>query len=522
MPEQPISVVAHGGISLDEIFGRTPTTPSVVVVDGYGVKVSVTAGRLVLTDGIGEQRRTVKLSRSQRTVKRIVVLGKSGSITLDAFRWCSDVGIALVAVDADMTQLLTYSTPNRHDDARLRRAQAFAQVDGTGTMLAKHLVAEKLAGQSRVATQVLGQPEVAALIDVQIEALQSATDPHRCLLIEARGAAAYFSAWKGLNLSFGARDASKIPQAWTDYRQRASELAGWTSARSATHPINAILNYCYRLAEIEATLACHTLGLDPGMGILHVDKAYRGSLALDLIEAIRPNIDAYVLDLVGSHTFRRADFHETRDGRCRVLAPLTHTLAETMPQWAHAIAPHAETIAHAFAENTPGSTRRTPLTGKPRTSQRRPAKPPRVARPTPACPNCGNPLGDRRRALCPACFEANRLPVARDRAAATAKRLAELHILDQDPATRPTSNELRSAKVSASRTANDLWDLENPDAIRDIEHFRTQILPGIVAVPIQVIGERLGVVQDAAWRIREGRLTPHPRHWESLRGLAES
>ena len=72
---------------------------------------------------------------------------------------------------------------------------------------------------------------------------------------------------------------------------------------------------------------------------LHADQKARDSLALDLMEAVRPEVDAYVLDLLAGRTFSAKDFVETRKGVCRVLAPLTHTLAETTSQWARAIAP---------------------------------------------------------------------------------------------------------------------------------------------------------------------------------------
>jgi hypothetical protein len=68
-------------------------------------------------------------------------------------------------------------------------------------------------------------------------------------------------------------------------------------------------------------------------------------LALDAMEAVRPQVDAYLLDLIEARTFSAKDFVETRKGVCRVLAPLTHTLAETAPRWAKAIAPVVEDVA---------------------------------------------------------------------------------------------------------------------------------------------------------------------------------
>jgi hypothetical protein len=42
------------------------------------------------------------------------------------------------------------------------------------------------------------------------------------------------------------------------------------SPRLATNPPNAILNYCYALLLCEARLSAVAVGLDPGLGMLHV------------------------------------------------------------------------------------------------------------------------------------------------------------------------------------------------------------------------------------------------------------
>jgi hypothetical protein len=47
------------------------------------------------------------------------------------------------------------------------------------------------------------------------------------------------------------------------------------------------------------------------------------------------------------------------------------------------------------------------------------------------------------------------------------------------------------------------------------------MLPALEAVPVSKIRQALSIGNDAAWRIRNGTLTPHPRHWEALRGLGD-
>lgn len=147
---------------------------------------------------------------------------------------------------------------------------------------------------------------------------------------------------------------------------RKSVLTG--SPRLATNPANALLNYLYAVLESESSLAAAALGLDPGLGFIHVDTPARDSLACDLMEAVRPKVDAYVLDWIMSQPLKREWFFEQRDGNCRLMASLAIRLSETAPVWRHAIAPVAEWVARTLWSNSTGRTRHvappTRLTGR--------------------------------------------------------------------------------------------------------------------------------------------------------------
>jgi hypothetical protein len=139
------------------------------------------------------------------------------------------------------------------------------------------------------------------------------------------------AAWSSLPIPFSARDATQVPEHWRTFGQRSSLLS--KGPRLATNPAGAILNYLYSLVEAETILACHAVGLDPGVGIFHVDQRDRGSLALDLMEAVRPLVDSYVLALLTQRTLSARDFVETRQGACRLKPRLAGQVAETLPAW---------------------------------------------------------------------------------------------------------------------------------------------------------------------------------------------
>jgi hypothetical protein len=82
------------------------------------------------------------------------------------------------------------------------------------------------------------------------------------------------------------------------------------------------------------------------------------------MEAVRPNVDAYVLDLLRTRTFKKNHFFETREGICRLMPPLTHELAETGTLWAGELGHVTERVARTLFEAVRSSISATP-SGKP-------------------------------------------------------------------------------------------------------------------------------------------------------------
>jgi CRISPR-associated protein Cas1 len=86
------------------------------------------------------------------------------------------------------------------------------------------------------------------------------------------------------------------------------------SRRPPLDPINALLSFLYTLLTHDCRAAAESVGLDPSVGFLHRDRPGRPSLALDLMEELRPVFaDRLALSLVNRRQLRVSDF-ETRDG----------------------------------------------------------------------------------------------------------------------------------------------------------------------------------------------------------------
>lgn len=325
----------------------------VLVVSGYGLRVEVKRGHLSVEDGVGGQRRQARFSRVTPGLRRLVVLGHSGLVTLDALRWLHDIGAAFVQIDAD-GRVIVASGPAGLDDGRLRRAQALAAQNGVALEVGRYLVVQKLNGQARVLER-LQDGNAAHELRAMARAVECPRTLEPIRQLEAQAAVVYWDAWERIPVKFARRDERRVPEHWRTFGPRHSPLTG--SPRKAANPANAVLNYLYAVLEAEARIAALAVGLDPGIGILHADQRSRDSLACDLMEAARPQVDAFLLDLLETRTFRRSDFFETREGVCRVMPPLTHLLAETAPWWARAVAPVAEHVARILFTSGPSPRR---------------------------------------------------------------------------------------------------------------------------------------------------------------------
>lgn len=73
--------------------------------------------------------------------------------------------------------------------------------------------------------------------------------------------------------------------------------------------MNALLSFAYTLLASDCAAALRGAGLDPYVGYLHTDRPGRASLALDLMEELRPLLgDRFCLTLVNSRIIRPEHF----------------------------------------------------------------------------------------------------------------------------------------------------------------------------------------------------------------------
>lgn len=87
------------------------------------------------------------------------------------------------------------------------------------------------------------------------------------------------------------------------------------SCRPPTDRFNALLSFTYSLLAGDCAHALESVGLDSFVGFLHRDRPGRKSLALDLMEELRPCLaDRFVLTCVNNRRVSEGDFETTQSG----------------------------------------------------------------------------------------------------------------------------------------------------------------------------------------------------------------
>ena len=159
------------------------------------------------------------------------------------------------------------------------------QIERTVRDHALRVEAETLKGVSR---QLAGQ----------LEQISCCADLDRLRGLEGEASARYFSTLDQLILN-----------------QRDSFSFDGRSRRPPTDPVNAMLSFLYTLLAHDCAAALESVGLDPYVGFMHRDRPGRESLALDLMEELRPiAADRLMLTLVNTRTIQDKHFSRQAGG----------------------------------------------------------------------------------------------------------------------------------------------------------------------------------------------------------------
>ena len=178
-----------------------------------------------------------------------------------------------------------------------------------------------------------GLEETAQTLRNQAKQALEATDLENLRGLEGVGATAYFGVFDHLILN-----------------RKTDFFFHGRNRRPPLDRVNAMLSFSYSLLAHDCASALESVGLDAYVGFLHRDRPGRSSLALDLMEELRPCMaDRFVLTLINNRAIRPEDFQTqdsgavllTEDGRKKFLKAwqerkrdiITHPYLEEKMSW---------------------------------------------------------------------------------------------------------------------------------------------------------------------------------------------
>jgi len=277
-------------------------------LSGFGVKLTVQdlahMSVLRVTNGREDERQSTSYAFRPRRFpfSGIIVEGKSGYVSLQAFHWLSKFRIPLFIMDYK-GNLLSSLLPRSPSKPELREAQFNAAHSPERKFkIARALVQAKVARSIQVLdylSELHDLKKTVRTVTEQSERLSSARTVRDVRLIEAQVATRY---WYALD--------SMLPKHLCfDGRHRYSA--------NASDPVNASLNYGYGVLKGECLRHVNSAGLESTIGFLHDSRVSRErinhALAHDLMEPFRWLIDLTVMEMFTSNQLDLKDFYFTGD-----------------------------------------------------------------------------------------------------------------------------------------------------------------------------------------------------------------
>src|SRR2546425_4429289 len=208
---------------------RTPAVSQlskhgVLCLWGFGVKVRLDKNHFCAEWGVGLKRYQVRLSRVDgHKLRRVILLGSDGYISLESLRFISDVGATFSMIDKRGKALMVCS-PVSPSDSRLRRAQSLALLNGSALRISREIISEKLAGQAALVRDLLENSAAADAIERIRAELPSKQSLERVRFSEAAAGKIYWSAWANVPIRWTRKDERRVPSHWKIFGSRISQL----------------------------------------------------------------------------------------------------------------------------------------------------------------------------------------------------------------------------------------------------------------------------------------------------------
>lgn len=229
-------------------------------------------------------------------LKRVVIVGKV-TIETPVLHRLAGENISVVFLSGKRLKFNGVLQGRMHNNGQLRVTQYKNSLTGFALEVSKELVERKIQKQLGLLAETReGRPDLRLKLTTAMNTLEEVSGKVRGMQgdlnslrgLEGGAAASYFSAFVCMfpdSLGFERRN-----------------------RRPPVDPVNAMLSLCYTMLHYEMCREIEVIGLDPTIGLYHQFDYGRESLACDLVEPYRPDVDRLVWEMFRSRMFTARDF----------------------------------------------------------------------------------------------------------------------------------------------------------------------------------------------------------------------
>ena len=239
-------------------------SPRVLVLGPYAA-LRVRGGALEIKHGPHDDRQTIRIDIDADPKPRAILFDSHGEfMTGEAIRWCARYSITLALpggpgrlitmVETALETKTNTMTRMRDIDPSIIRAQCAADP----VRVAREIVRAKI-GAELNATIPDAKARGREVEEWDIK-LNSARSVAEIMIVESRAAASYWRTFRDAGLR--ERKNGNLPRSWLRFAQR-NKGAAFLGNQHASHPINAMLNYCYIVEAGKARESARRAGLMP-------------------------------------------------------------------------------------------------------------------------------------------------------------------------------------------------------------------------------------------------------------------
>lgn len=230
-------------------------------------------------------------------IKRVIFIGTM-TVDTNVLRRLSEMNVSTLFLSGRSLKFVGMLNGRIHNNGILRLRQYEKATSDFASGYAQEMVARKTKKQIDLLKEVLVlrhdlRPNITQAIQTLIKVIDRLNSElfgiDSLKGLEGSASAAYFSVYTNL-----------FPES-LNFRSR--------TRRPPRDPVNAMLSLCYTLLHFELVREIQIIGLDPTIGFYHQFEYGRESLACDLVEVYRTDVDSFVWHLFRERTFVSDDFY---------------------------------------------------------------------------------------------------------------------------------------------------------------------------------------------------------------------